>query len=155
MSDKKRTAVKANKKALSAQSQSADGSVSASAKLDESWAKAFDNVWMQGNAGILTLMAAPVPSEDAERVECSILRSMLHSSGSSYKDLSSAKIVRGDGGSVESRFYSSEDGAVQHDVQILRRTANGFALFRLTVFDSIYQKKKSYYNAIIKSFSAN
>ena len=154
LADKKRAAVKAGKEKITASAKNADASVTESVQLDNSWHAEFENIWFQGNAAILTLAPLSKPEGDEELLTAMLLRSMLHSGEHSYIDVSNAKIVFDNGFSVTAQYYLNKDSAVQRDIQRLVKTAGGYAFLRLTVFDSLYQKKKSYYENILKSFTA-
>lgn len=154
MADKKRKASKASKKAVTAQYAGVESGSMMSVKIDESWKNSVLNIWLQGNAAVLNFACLTLPEGDEKLLEAYVMRSLLRSSDHSYIDYRTASIKPlSDGFEISANYYLSKDSSVQHDSQRLVKAANGYNYMRLTVFDSLYQKKKSYYDSIVTSFS--
>ena len=47
-------------------------------------------------------------------------------------------------------FYEPDANSVTRDFKITRKTKDGDVVMILTVFDDVYQKNKSYFDAILK-----
>ena len=151
--DKKRKAEKPGKTKMSAEVSggSAENPVIQNVQLDSSWSQSMQNVWIQGNAAVLSLV--PFTTDvDSAMFEAMVLRNMIRSGEHSYIDLKNAQIWRKDGISVTAQFLG-ENGNVQLGKRVLLPSKNGWGLLNLTVFDGVYQKKKSYYDAIVKSYT--
>jgi len=154
MADKKRKAPKASKKTVTAQYAGVESGSMMSVKIDESWKNSVLNIWLQGNAAVLNFACLTLPEGDEKLLEAYVMRSLLRSSDHSYIDYRTANIKPlSDGFEISANYYLSKDSSVQHDTQRLVKAANGYNYMRLTVFDSLYQKKKSYYDSIVTSFS--
>ena len=151
IADKKRKTCKNGKMSLLMQvANEANGEIVALA--DDSWKQSLPNIWIQGNDAVLTLVPLQEPEIDGELFENFMLRNCLQSGEHSYIDYANALVSRSGGVfTVKSRYVSGE--SVQQDIKVLKPMGSGFAMLHLTVFDSIYQKKKAYYDAIVKSFS--
>lgn len=151
IADKKRKPIKASKTAVTAEYASVESGSMMNVSLDESWKNTVLNIWLQGNDAVLTLIPIQKPQIDRALFEDFMMRTCLQSGEHSYIDYQSAFVSREGGAFTVKSLYCQGDG-VQRDIKVLKPTGDGYSMLHLTVFDSIYQKKKAYYDAIVKSF---
>ena len=60
---------------------------------------------------------------------------------------------KGKATSLSSIFYQTEEGSVQRDFKIITKMDDGiYEYISLTVFDSVYQANKKYFDNILKSY---
>lgn len=128
--------------------------------IDSLWSKSMDNLWLLGDSALLTLNTISVPDfykESEEQFHALLLRKLSQSTEGSYSiwQYKSLKSVDGKD-NITNVFYQPETGDVTRDFKIIKDLGNGtYAYLTLTVFDSVYQKNKTYFNKILKSHSAN
>ena len=145
------------KKSAKAQLVSFDGQ---QVKLDTQWEHSMDNLWLLGESALLTLTTIELPESFAESpalFRAILVRRLSESTTGSYSLWQKRQFSsKGNKDSVTNVFYQPDNGDVTRDFKVLTQLANGnFAYLTLTVFDSVYQKKKSYFNKILKSYQVN
>lgn len=129
--------------------------------LDSLWQQPMENVWLCQDAAVLSLgtippLSAPDKSaaENANSIPPLILRRLMQSSELTYSNWESAGITNtSDGCIIQSFFYQPE--TENHTVNIKKITARndgGFYFLTLSVFQSVYEKNRSYFDGIIKSY---
>lgn len=131
--------------------------------LDALWEQPMENVWLCQDAAVLSLGTLPPLSAangnaggNPEKLPPLILRRLMQSSELSYCNWRTAEIRSGsDGWSIQSFFYQPE--TENHTVNIKKITARsdgGFYFLTLSVFQSVYEKNRSYFDGIIRSYKA-
>lgn len=132
---------------------------SQSVSIDSSWQKNMDNIWFLGDSALLSLtdISAPQLFKDSPEQYQEILLKKLSESTELSFSLWKHYRAESKGNTVKltSVFYQPEKGDVTRDFKILTKKADGnYTLLSLTVFDSVYQKNRSYFNKILKSYKA-
>lgn len=131
--------------------------------LDSMWQQPMENMWLCQNAAVLSLGTIP-PLSAADNGKNSgttklpplILRRLQQSSELSYCNWESAEIKStADGWIIQSVFYQPD--TENHTVNIKKITAKddgGFYFLTMSVFQSVYEKKRKYFDGIIKNYQA-
>ncbi len=151
--DKKRSF---DKKFLAKEKQVKVGKQSVS--LDDSWEPGTENMYLLGDNALLTLTEISRPDlfKDSPDQFLEILIRKLSEGGSTSYVLWQERSYSESDGSVnlDNLFWEPVDGSVTRDFKRLTKLSNGgYALMSLTVYDGVYQKKKSYFDTIIGSLS--
>ncbi len=128
-------------------------------ELDGQWEKSMDNMWIMGDSALVTLSEIPCPEvfkNTPEQFKEVMIRKLLEGTTLSYSLWKQHSVTEKDGTiTLMNVYYQPQNGDVTRDFKVLAKTKNGgFALLSMTVFDSIYQKNKSYFTKILKSYTA-
>lgn len=126
--------------------------------LDSQWTQMMDNLWWLGDYAMAMMNVIPLPDAykgNETQFEDFLVRKLTQSTTGSYSLWPQQKIERKDGRiSLMTVFYQPDSGDVTRDFKILVKRSDGsYAFLQLTVFDSVYQKNKSYFDGIMKSYS--
>ncbi|MCR5763418.1 MAG: hypothetical protein K6G00_08565 [Treponema sp.] len=127
-------------------------------KIDSQWSQSMENLWLLGDSALLTINTVSVPEaykNSKEQFHDVLLRKLSQSTEGSYSLWQKRSLKSNDGkDSIINMFYQPETGDLTRDFKIIQDMGNGtYAYLTMTVFESIYQKNKSYFNKIIKSHS--
>lgn len=131
-----------------------------SVALDTMWDQKIDNLWLLGDIAVLSISEIPAPqdtSRSAAEYTDILLRGLSHSSEGSFV-LWNRRAQNTSGGkiSLTNVFYNPENASVTRDFKILTKQANGsYAFLTLSVYESVYQKQKAYFDAIVASYKVN
>ena len=128
-------------------------------KIDDQWTKSMDNLWLLGNAALLTLNTITVPDaykDSQEYFHALLLRKLSQSTEGSYSLWQNRNLKsQNKQDSIVNMFYQPETGDLTRDFKILQDMGNGtYTYLTMTVFESDYQVNKSYFNKILKSHSS-
>ncbi|MDO4507184.1 MAG: hypothetical protein Q4B64_09560 [Spirochaetales bacterium] len=124
--------------------------------LDTQWQQSMQNLWLLGDYALLSINEMGVPSDISTEKALDILtRRFSNSTTHSYSIRQQSKITRETGKvSVMNVFFQPETENVTRDFKIIAKTKKGnFAMLTCTVFDSVYQKHRVYFDSILKSYS--
>lgn len=152
--DKKRAFSK-NRSAKSAALRFEEQSLAA----DTQWTQSMENLWLLGDSALVSMNVISIPAAFAEHPELFkelLIRKSCQGTTGSYALWQHAQVQeKGKAVTVTNVFYQPENGDVTRDFKVLTDIGGGrYAYLTLTVFDSIYQKNKSYFNKILKSYRA-
>lgn len=117
--------------------------------LDEQWKNAPGGLWLLGDAAIVSTAAISAPLDGAALD--GIARRLLQSAGRSYmnwRDVSAR--VEGGCARVEGAAWQGDSGDMMRVFRVAVKTTDGGAYFSLTLFDSIYQANRSYFDALAR-----
>ena len=141
--------------------------------LDSDWTRSMENLWLLGDAALISAGLIPENNAGNETAEASlmsitfILRQLLLSSGTSYTDWNSLEIqnysqLLGSANPSASANFKVSANIWQNDTQnltkslkILSKKNGGYALFTFTAFENVYQKNRAYFDTIVKSYQVN
>ena len=153
--DKKRTFTKS--RSAKAATLAFDGQQLAA---DTMWTQNMENLWLLGDSALITMNVVAVPesfSAAPDLFRDLLVRKFSQGTTGSYAlwQYSQVKEEKNGSVSITNVFYQPDNGDVTRDFKVLTNLGDGrYAYFTLTVFDSIYQKNKSYFNKILKSYRA-
>ncbi len=124
--------------------------------LDTAWKQAMDNLWLLGDSAILSMSTVKIPEDAIEYSRATLTRRLCSSTVNSYSIWSQRKILETDKQtSVMNVFYQPDSENVTRDFKILTENDDGtISLLTLTIFESAYQKDRSYFSKIIRSYKA-
>ncbi len=118
----------------------------------------MENLWLLGDYALLTLNT--VPKQDSYVGKETLFRDTLirklsqSTSGSYVLCQHKAQTISKNVVKLTNVFYQPETGDVTRDFKILTKKSDGsYAYLTLTVFDSVYQKNKKYFDGILSSYS--
>ena len=124
--------------------------------LDTQWQQSMQNLWLLGDYALLSINEMGVPAEiTVEKAFDILARRFSNSTTHSYAIRQQSKITREENRvSVMNVFYQPESGNVTRDYKIITKSSSGnFAMLTFTVFDSVYQKSRFYFDTILKSYT--
>ncbi|MBQ9538155.1 MAG: hypothetical protein IJU95_02700 [Treponema sp.] len=126
--------------------------------LDDGWTQGTDNMFLLGDSALLTLTEIARPDifkDSPDQFREILLRKLSEGSSTSYTLWKQRKCVQTDSAvKLDSIFWEPTESNVTRDFKRLTKLSNGgYALLSLTVFDSVYAKKKSYFDKILTSLS--
>ena len=163
-SDKKHT-LKLNKKAEN-KTYSLDGGKSI--VLDANWNQSMENLWLLGEAALISIGTVPenseIRSESSPAISPFILRQLLLSNSISYLDWKNirienyAKYIRNEFSetsrcSVMALVYQPATLNLTRNIRIITKKENGYDFFTMTAFEEIYRKNERYFGNIVKAYS--
>ena len=126
--------------------------------IDSQWSQSVENLWLLGDFALLTLNT--VPKQDSYAGKETLFRDTLirklsqGTSGSYVLWQHKAQTISKNVVKLTNVFYQPETGDVTRDFKILTKKSDGsYAYLTLTVFDSVYQKNKKYFDGILSSYS--
>ena len=126
--------------------------------LDECWQRSMENMWFCQNAAVISIGTINVPSgakaASGKTASSEVLRTLLKSTGNSYCNWESVEIENNASGcTVRSTVY--QPSAENITVNIKKLTAGTdevFYFLTAAVFKSAYDKNRSYFESVIKSY---
>ena len=106
--------------------------------LDSMWKQSMENLWILEDFAILSMTTMTVPEEQKNHAMDTLLRRLCQSTDLSY-------------------FYQPESENVTRDFKIITQNKNNstISLLTLTIFDSVYQKNRSYFTKILESYKVS
>ena len=125
--------------------------------LDNQWTQSMDNLWLLGDSALLTLNVINTPevfTSSKKDFTSALTRKLMQSTEGSYS-VWPRMIFNADNNTtkITNLFYQPESGNVTRDFKIITKLADGkYNYFTLTVFESVYEKNKKYFDKIIKSY---
>lgn len=131
-----------------------------SISIDAQWSKSMENLWLLGDYALLTLNTVPLPESYAGKETLfrdTLIRKLSQSTSGSYilwphKNMS----LQGNTVRMTNIFFQPDSGDVTRDFKILTKMSDGsYSYLTLTVFDSVYQKNKKYFDSILASYKVN
>lgn len=126
-----------------------------SIQIDSGWKTAMDNMWFLGDYAFLSMSSLPAVPEKSNNLQL-LTRKLTEGTTRTYSIWPQHK-VESDSQKIKimNVFLQPEIENVTRDFKILTRKKDGtYAFVTLTVYDSVYQKNRSYFDAILKSYSA-
>ena len=126
-------------------------------KLTTQWTQPMENVWLMDDYASLVMTAISIPDGYSPALcEDMIIRSSFESTTGSYSMWKQKTLGRNKNSTaVASIYYEPETGDVKRKFTVLTKCSDGtYAYLTLTIFDGIYQKNKSYFDGILKSYKA-
>ncbi len=124
--------------------------------LDSGWAQSLDNLFFLGNAALITLTDSTFPEDisfDTQKVF--LERKFSQSTNLSYALYNYRKFECTENTiNLTNIYFQPETKNVTRDIKVLKRISDTtWAMFNLTVFDSVYQKHQKYFDSIVDSYS--
>ena len=125
--------------------------------LDKMWKQSMENLWLLEDFAILSMTTMAVPKEQKNHALDSLLRRLCQSTDLSYSIAPQRKITITENEiSVMNVFYQPESENVTRDFKIITQNKDGtISLLTLTIFDSVYQKNRSYFSKILESYKVS
>ncbi len=123
-------------------------------ELDGNWQQGMENLWLLGENALITVVSLQVPQEfSSEDFINSMTRTLACGTAGSYLLWEQLNIKQSDESvKIQSVFFQSDFNNVTRDFQFLKVSGDGKTyLFKLTVFDGVYQQNKKYFDSIVKS----
>lgn len=126
--------------------------------IDDQWSQSMENLWLLGDSALLTMNTIEVPDiykDYSEQYHALLLKKLSQSTEGSYALWQKRSFKsQNKEDSLINMFYQPETGDLTRDFKILKDMGDGtYTYLTMTVFESIYQKNKSYFNKILKSHS--
>ncbi|MBP5450799.1 MAG: hypothetical protein J6Y16_01030 [Treponema sp.] len=120
--------------------------------IDTQWTQKSDAMWALGDYAMLMVASIGSNNQMSQDYMWDYLQRMWCSgSDGSYALWQHKKVERSkDGLSIMNVFYEPDSNSVTRDFKIVKKTKDGYTVMILTVFDDVYQKNKSYFDAILK-----
>ena len=128
-----------------------------SVTLDTMWDQKIENLWLLGENAVLSMSEIPAAGDSGitqEAFEDTLLRRLSESSEGAFVVWGRRAQKSGKNQiTLENLFYRPENESVTRDFKILTRRQDGsYAFLTLSVYDSVYQKQKSYFTSILSSY---
>lgn len=123
--------------------------------LDTQWQQSMQNLWLLGDYAILSINEMALPSGiTSDHAYDILVRRFCQSTTHSYSVWQQGKVTRTPNNvTIMNVFYQPESENVTRDFKIITKKSDGnFALLTFTVFDSVYQKSRFYFDTILKSY---
>lgn len=124
--------------------------------LDEDWTQSMENLWLLGDDAVLTVTDFEFAENKTEINKEILIRKLTQGTTMSYA-LWNFKTIKENANTVTvmNVYFQPETENVTRDFKILTFTGKGnVSLFSLTIFDSVYQKNKKYFDSIISNYKA-
>lgn len=122
--------------------------------LDSQWTQKAEGVWALGDYAMLMVGSmgnADLAANTSDTTWDLLQRSWCKGSDGSYCLWQHKKVERSkDRLSIMNVFYEPDTASVTRDFKVTKKTKDGYTVMILTVFDDVYQKNKSYFDAILK-----
>ena len=113
--------------------------------LDSSWTQSMENVFMLGDAALITAGTIPYAPVDF------FIRQFMLSTGDSYLDWTRTECTEKDGNiSISGIFYQPSTKNFSRNFKVAQKNDSKYDFVTLTVFYSVYEKNRSYFNKIMK-----
>lgn len=141
--DDNRHSMPKNKKVTKVQIKSTDEQIFT---VDTGWTMAMENVWMLGNAALISCSTIPDAPENF------VKRQLLLSNGDSYLNWKDYAVTKDNGIiKIESVFYEPGSKNISRNFKLAKPVKGGYKFFTMTVYNNIYNKNRKYFNNIINS----
>ena len=122
-------------------------------QIDSGWKTAMDNMWFLGDYAFLSMTTLPALPEKSNNLQL-LTRKLTEGTARTYSiwpqhkvESDSQKIM------IMNVFLQPEIENVTRDFKTITKKKDGtYAFVTLTVYDSVYQKNRSYFDAILKSY---
>lgn len=126
--------------------------------LDTQWKKSMDNLWLLDDYAILSMNEIAVPDEmkNSEMAFDMLVKRFSLGTNRSYSVWNQSKTVRTiDSVTITNVFFQPDSENVTRDFKVITKRNDGtFVLLTFTIFDSVYQKSRFYFDTILKSYRA-
>lgn len=135
--------------------------------LDENWEQSIENVWTLGNDALISFIDLPKFSDNNNFNEIFLLRNLLENSEESYIDFSDTEITF-DNKKNQIKVFSyiyENSGKIIKNAKIFtkKQIEKGFIsdkpsdyyYFSISIYSEAYKSNQSYFDVLIKSYSAN
>lgn len=124
--------------------------------LDEGWTQSMENLWLLGDDAVLTVTDFEFPENKTEINREIFIRKLTQGTTMSYALWNFKSIVKKDNRiTVMNVYFQPETENVTRDFKVLTFTGKGnVSLLSLTIFDSVYQKNKKYFDSILLNYKA-
>lgn len=126
-----------------------------SVTIDSMWTASLENLWLLGDSSLLMfdVITLPADAENKDAYYADIVRKSCQSTEDSYAVWPQSTVtVAGNTTHVTNVYYQPKKGDITRDfITITKRTDGSLNFFKLTVFDSVYQKNTKYFNTILAS----
>lgn len=122
-------------------------------QIDSGWKTAMDNMWFLGDYAFLSMTTLPALPEKSNNLQL-LTRKLTEGTARTYSIWSQHK-VESDSQKIMimNVFLQPEIENVTRDFKTITKKKDGtYAFVTLTVYDSVYQKNRSYFDAILKSY---
>ena len=123
--------------------------------LDKRWQKSMDNLWLLDDFALLSFNIITKPDSLSEEEFMNYMsRRLVQSTKQSYAVWQKMKFSH-DEASIKSEniFYQPQSKNVTKDIKILTKVSpQVYAYLTLTIFDSVYESNKKYFDSIISSY---
>lgn len=131
---------------------------SQSIKLTTQWTQKIENLWVMDDYALLTMNSISVPEDykNNQKLFEDIMTRMFSESTTDSYILWPQKGVSNSKGQITMTnvYYQPDTKDVTREFKIITKCKDGtYAYLSLTVFESIYQKNKAYFDSIIKSYN--
>lgn len=122
--------------------------------LDEEWKQSMENLWLLGDDAVLTVTEFEFPENKTEINKEIFIRKLIQGTTMSYALWNFKSIVEKDNKvTVMNVYFQPETENVTRDYKILIFSGKGkVSLLSLTIFDSVYQKNKKYFDSILLNY---
>ncbi len=118
------------------------------AMLDDNWTQTMDNVFMLGDAALVSVSAIPYAPVDF------LIRQLMLSTGDSYLNWQTAEVMEKDGAvSISGLFYQPSTKNVSRNFKMARKNDSSYDFFTLTVYNNIYEKNRAYFTRLLSANS--
>ncbi len=126
--------------------------------LSTLWEQSMANVWVLGEEAIILMTEIDTPENMPSKIaKDSLIRRLRQSTEGSYSLWQYGKIVESEKQTeITNLFFQDETESLTRDFKILTsKDEEGFFLLTLTVFESVYQKERAYFEKILSSYKIN
>lgn len=120
--------------------------------LDSDWSQSMDNLWLLGDAALLSASAIPATTQMSSILYNQfILRRLISSGQDSYTNLKTLSVVSKNGNITLNILVSQpKNGNTMRSIKSVSENANGtFTLLLFTSFEEEYAANKKYFDKLI------
>lgn len=108
--------------------------------LDSSWSQTMDNVFMQGDAALISINSIPYAPVDF------LIRQLLLSTGDSYLNWNQTETTENNGNvSIIGIYYQPSTKNVSKNYKTAEKKESKYDFFTMTIYNSIFEKNRKYY----------
>lgn len=116
--------------------------------IDSAWSQKFDNIWMLGDAALISATKIPSAPENF------IVRQLLLSNGDNYLNWKDYKVTKKDDIiKIECIFFQPSTKNISRNFKIIKKNQENYSFFTMTVYNNIYNKNRKYFNSILDSYN--
>lgn len=125
--------------------------------LDEDWTQSMENLWLLGDDAVLTVTDFEFPENKTEINREIFIRKLTQGTTMSYALWNFKSITKKENRvTVMNVYFQPETENVTRDFKVLTFTGKGnVSLLSLTIFDSVYQKNKKYFDSLLSNYKAD
>lgn len=124
-------------------------------KLDDSWEQKMENMWVQNDDAIITMLSYPTSAAPEYYNEYAILRSLLQSKDGYFISLEKCDVIFDKGNMrIYSEQYLPSAQKLYYGIKYLTlNPQNNYDYLSFAALKATYLTKRSYYDKILKSYS--